>query len=101
MQWLVDLRPCLVGKFFWILELFVVIVQLIFNYGLIRLKIFVSSFIVKLCNQLFFQLHLILHAYIRRFDVISTVRKILGTKQSLNVIEDHDTVHYYYHTRSI
>jgi len=47
------------------------------NYGLIRLKRFVSLFTVKPCNESFFQLHLILHAYVRRFDVMGTVEIFL------------------------
>ena len=34
----------------------------------------------------FFQLYLMLHACVRRFDVTSTVQKILRTKQGLNEI---------------
>ena len=50
------------------------------KYRLIRLKRFSSLFTVKLCNELFFQLHLILHVYVRRFDVIDTVENFLETK---------------------
>jgi len=32
----------------------------------------------------FFQLHLMLHACVRRFDVTSTVGNFLGTKHGLN-----------------
>jgi len=35
-----------------------------FNYELIRFKKFVLFFTVKLYNELFFQLHLMFHAYI-------------------------------------
>ena len=41
-------------------------------------------FIVKLYNELFFQLHLILHAYVSRFDVKGTVEKNLATKHGLS-----------------
>ena len=32
----------------------------------------------------FFQLHLMLYAYVLRFDVMGTVEKFLGTKHGLN-----------------
>ena len=56
------------------------------NYTLIRLKRFVSSFTVKLCNELFFQLHLILHAYVRIFNVMCTVEFFFRTKQGLSSV---------------
>ena len=33
----------------------------------------------------FFQLHLMLHAYIQRFEVMDTVGNFLGTKRGLNL----------------
>jgi hypothetical protein len=42
--------------------LFVVIWQNLSNHRLTRLKRFVSAFTDKLCNKLFFYLHLMLHA---------------------------------------
>ena len=50
-----------------------IIRQLISNYILIIFKRFVSAFTVKLCNEFFFQLHLIFHAYISKFAMIGTV----------------------------
>jgi len=61
---------------------FIVIWQLMSNYRLIRLKRFFSSFTVKLCNELFFQLHLMLHVYVQRFDMM-----IIGTLAIFFVFE--------------
>ena len=36
------------------------------------------------CVISFFQLHLMLYAYVRRFDVMDTVQNFLGTKQGLS-----------------
>ena len=51
------------------------------NYGLISITRFISYESVRLCNWLFFQLYLMLHVCVRRFDIIGTVQKILETKQ--------------------
>jgi len=50
------------------------------NYELIKLKRFVLLFTVKLSNELFFQLHLMLHAYVQIFDVMDIVEIFLETK---------------------
>ena len=50
------------------------------NYKLIMFKKFVSSFTVKLCKELFFQLNLILNVYVRRLIVMGTVGNFLETK---------------------
>ena len=71
---------------FWNCSTFVVIWQLISNHEQIKLKRFVSLFTLKLCNKLFFQLHLMLYTYVRRFDVMDTVWKFLRTKQGLLII---------------
>ena len=39
------------------------------------------------CIISFFQLHLMLHTYVQRFDVTVTVEKSLGTKKGLSYAE--------------
>ena len=53
------------------------------NYELIKFKRFVSLFIVKLCNELFFSTTSnasMLHAYVQIFDVMNIVEIFLETK---------------------
>jgi len=54
-----------------------------FNYKLIRFKRFVSLFTIKLCNELFFQLYLMLYAFVPRFDVMDTGIFLKKTKHGL------------------
>ena len=61
-----------------------VIVAIMANHGLIRLKRFISWFTTKLCNS-FFHLYLMLHACIKRIDVMS--EKFLGKELNKALIE--------------
>jgi len=54
-----------------------VIVAIMANYGLIKLKRFVSRFTTKLCN-LFFRLYLMLHTCVKKFDEM--YKKFFGGK---------------------
>jgi len=58
-------------------SIFVCIWQILFNYVLTRLKRFVSQFTSKLCNWLFFHLHLALHLCVVRFDVTGNLKNFL------------------------
>ena len=53
------------------------------NHGLIRLKRFISSFTAKLCNWLFFKLHLILHACVQKFDVTGNLENFWELNMAL------------------
>ena len=65
---------------------FVVIWQLMSNHGLIRLKNLSRHLQLSCVISYFFQLHLMLHANIWRFDVMDTVWKFLKTKQGLSFV---------------
>ena len=54
------------------------------NHELIRFKRFVWSNQLNCVISNFFELHLILHACVQRFDVMGTVDNFLGTKQGVN-----------------
>ena len=51
------------------------------NHGLIRLKNLFRANQLNYVISYFFQLHLMLHAYVQKFDVTGTVEIFLGTKQ--------------------
>ena len=53
------------------------------NHKLIRLKRFISSFTAKLCNWLFFKLHLMLHACVQKFDVKENLRNFWKLNMAL------------------
>ena len=54
------------------------------NHGLIRLKNSSRANQLDCVISYFFQLHLMLHACVQKFDVTDTVRNFLGTKQGLS-----------------
>ena len=57
------------------------------NYGLIRFKRFISSFIDKLCNWLFFKLYLILYACVQKFDVMENLEFFWKLNMATNVMD--------------
>ena len=71
---------------FGIVALFVVIWQLMSNYELIRFKNPSHHLQLNCIISCFFQLHLMLHACVRRFDVTGIVGNFFRTKQGLNVL---------------
>jgi len=74
------------------------------NHGVTRLKRFVLRFSTKLCNSLFFCVHLMFHAYVQRFDGMDEKilnRALLQKPKTFQNFQLHRILRHIYETLNI